>query len=327
MTSIPPVLQYPHHQHGRNPHALVIVKRSIKRVLRQFFLQSWTRYRGHLIETVDRLIAFFPVPDINQVKGQISAKRHWWFERDPHFHLRRQDGVVHLRRPLAMPEPRRAPCTMPCLKLVSYNCQSLGRGSSRLQELCEDLGSQDITVAALQGTRWRSAAPRSEWPVRAFSAGSTYTCFSWGRTQANRMLGVALLVRICLLQRCHVHTRFDPPAGLHGRLGGIRLVSRQAGAELDELFLCTYAPQESEDVHIRHGFFQAILDILHSVPRRTRIWLLGDFNGHIGEDVSSVAVGKLCERTTNHNGYSLLQACETLGLVLANTFVGGGPTC
>ena len=157
-----------HHQNNiqqdRNTHALVTVKRSIKRALRQFFLQGWTRYHGHLINTSDRLAAFFPRPDIEFVRAQINAKRNWWFERDTHFHLRRQDGAVHLTAPTRCPRGTRSvhkSATLPCLKLLSYNCQSLGRQSTRLQELCEDMHSKEIAIAALQGTRWSSAEPRS----------------------------------------------------------------------------------------------------------------------------------------------------------------------
>lgn len=322
-----------HHQNfnqDRNIHALVTVKRSIKRALRQYFLQGWTRYHGHLINTSDRLAAFFPRPDIEFVKAQISAKRHWWFERDVHFHLRRQDGAVHLSAPTRPPagtRPGQRPGMLPCLKLLSYNCQSLGRQSTRLQELDEDLHSKDIAIAALQGTRWPSADPRSEWTVKNHSGTPRFSCFSWGRPSTNRMLGALLLVSTQLLAHAFVHTRFDPPRGLQGRRGGIRLVSRKPGQEMDELFLCAYAPQETDDLSTRQTFFQAMLEIIHSVPKRTRVWLLGDFNGHIGAEFWSPAVGHRTDEVTNNNGSSLVHACEATGLILANTFIGGGPTC
>ena len=96
---------------------------------------------------------------------------------------------------------------------------------------------------------------------------------------------------------------------------------------MDELFLCAYAPQETDDLNTRHTFFQALLEIIHSVPRRTRVWLLGDFNGHIGQEFWSPAVGPHTNEITNNNGSSLVHACEASGLLLANTFIGGGPTC
>ena len=257
---------------GRNIHAPSTVKRSIMRALRLFFLQGWTWYRGNLINTTDRLAAFFPASDIEYVRTKVNTRRSWWFERDPHFHLRRRDGVVHLHKPshpLQSPDISRPALTR--LKLLTYNCQSLGRGSTRLQELTEDMHSIGVTVAALQGTRWKSGDTRSEWPVRGFTGKSHYTCFSWGRSSQNRMLGVQLLVSQELLQHAHVHTRFNPPRGLAGRCGGLRVVSRQQGYNLDELFITAYAPQATDDLPQRNAFFLAILEMMQAVPRRTRI--------------------------------------------------------
>lgn len=274
-----------HHQNfnqDRNIHALVTVKRSIKRALRQYFLQGWTRYHGHLINTSDRLAAFFPRPDIEFVKAQISAKRHWWFERDVHFHLRRQDGAVHLSAPTRPPagtRPGQRPGMLPCLKLLSYNCQSLGRQSTRLQELDEDLHSKDIAIAALQGTRWPSADPRSEWTVKNHSGTPRFSCFSWGRPSTNRMLGALLLVSAQLLAHAFVHTRFDPPRGLQGRRGGIRLVSRKPGQEMDELFLCAYAPQETDDLSTRQTFSRPCLRSFIPCPSALAFGCLGTSTG------------------------------------------------
>ena len=312
---------------GRNIHAPSTVKRSIMRALRLFFLQGWTWYRGNLINTTDRLAAFFPASDIEYVRTKVNTRRSWWFERDPHFHLRRRDGVVHLHkpsRPLQAPDISRPALTR--LKLLTYNCQSLGRGSTRLQELTEDMHSTGVTVAALQGTRWKSGDTRSEWPVRGFTGKSHYTCFSWGRSSQNRMLGVQLLVSQELLQHAHVHTRFNPPRGLAGRCGGLRVVSRQQGYNLDELFITAYAPQATDDLPQRNAFFLAILEMMQAVPRRTRIWLLGDFNGHVGSDLRSAAVGRHTAGNTNNNGFSLVHACDANSLVLSNTFFGGGNT-
>ena len=211
------------------------------------------------------------------------------------------------------------------LRLLTYNCQPLGKGSTR-QELCEDMHELGVTVAALQGARWRSGDPRSEWVVRGRQRGPTYHYFSWGRPAANPILGVQLLVSSNLLQRATVHTRFDPPRGLHGRLGGLRLVCRDNGHEMDELFVAAYAPQERDNDQ-RQVFFQALLEILHAVPKRTRVWLLGDFNGHVGADLRGSAAGPQCQDVTNNNGAALVHACESAGLLLANSFSGWAPTC
>ena len=296
MASAQPVMHQQNLQQNGNIHACVTVKRSIKRALRQYFLQGWTRYHGHLINSSDRLAAFFPRHDIEFVKAQINTKRTWWFERDMHFHLHRQDCAVLLTAPTRRPLRTRAgqkSVALLCLKLLNFNCQSLGQQSTRLQELCEDLHTKDIAIAAFQGTRWPSADPRSEWIVKSYSGSPRFACFSWGRTSSNRMLGVLLLVSTQLLADAFVHTRFDPPRGLQGRLGGVRLVSRQPGREMDELLLRAYAPQETDDLSTRQAVFQAMLEIIHSVPRRARVWLLGDFDGHVGAEFRSSAVKQI----------------------------------
>lgn len=48
-------------------------------------------------------------------------------------------------------------------------------------------------------------------------------------------------------------------------------------------------------------FSQAVLEIIHSVPKRTRVWLLGDFNGHVGRELNSIAVGRLVEQVRTNN--------------------------
>lgn len=316
---------------SRNHHVHTTVKRSVKRALRLFFLQGWIQYRGHLISTVDRLAAFFHAHGIEFVRGQINAKRHWWYERDSHFHLRRQDGVVHLERQHLRNRRRDVEDSMQHLarlKLLTFNCQSLGKGIARLQELTEDLRSLGVHVAGLQGTRWRSQEGRSEFPVRGFSGATHYHCYSWGRPSTNAMLGVQILIHSSLLNHAYIHTRFDPPRGQLGRLGAVRIVGRESGTEMDDLFVCAYAPQETDDVAHRQAFFQALLEIIHAVPRRTRIWMLGDFNGHVGADLCSTAVGPLAESvTTNNNGFSTAHVCESANLALINTFCGGGSTC
>ena len=90
----------------------------------------------------------------------MNACRNWWFDRDQFFHLRRQDGVVHLQQPgQHLPQRRETSVVLNQLSLLTYNCQSLG------EEIAEDMHTLGVTEAALQGTRWKSGDPRSEWIV------------------------------------------------------------------------------------------------------------------------------------------------------------------
>ena len=243
------------------------------------------------------------------------------------FHLRRQDGVVHFATAwAAFAAATRDLCGTESAQLVSVQLSVARAGSVRLQEIAEDMHTLGVTAAALQFTRWKSGDPRSEWIVYNRDGHARFSCFSWGKPVNNKMLGVQLLVSHRLLQSVCIHTRFDPPRSLHGRLGGLRITSRTKGVEMDDLFVTAYAPQESDEEQ-RPLFFQALMEILHSVPKCTRVWLLGDFNGHVGHNSRSTAVGPQATDVTNNNGMSLVHACESAGLLLANTYSGWGPTC
>ena len=67
------------------------------------------------------------------------------------------------------------------------------------------------------------------------------------------MLGAQLLVSNRLLQPVCAHTRFDPPSRNQGRLGGLRRPSHTKGAEMDDMFVTAYAPQEVT-MRISHSF-------------------------------------------------------------------------
>ena len=131
-----------------------------------------------------RLAAFFPEQDIAYVQATFTARRTCWFERDRHFHLRRQDGTVHLQRPSDTPTQVKPSSNtrrqVTLLRLLTYNCQSFGKGSTRLQEFCEDMHELRVTVAALQGTRWRSGDPRSEWGLLGADNGDLLITASHG---------------------------------------------------------------------------------------------------------------------------------------------------
>ena len=147
MVSVQPVMRQRNLHPNKNIHAFVTQQQSIKRALRQYFFARRTRYHGHLINSSDRLAAFFPSLDIEFVKAQINTKRTWWIERDMHFHLRRQAGADHLtvstRRPLGTHSGQKF-VALPCLKFTNYNCQSLSQQSTRLQEFCKDLHTKVI---------------------------------------------------------------------------------------------------------------------------------------------------------------------------------------
>lgn len=97
------------------------------------------------------------------------------------------------------------------------------------------------------------------------------------------------------------------PGGLLGRLGGVHVVSRRRGFDVDDLFVTAYAPQETDDVALRQAFFQALLDMAHAVPARTRAWVMGDFNGHGGLQRSALTATAIHWRKLERPRASYLQ--------------------
>ena len=126
------------------------------RTIRLFLLQGWAWYKGNLISDVGRLAAFFPWQDITTVKDKMNACRNWWFERDQFFHLRRQDGVVHLQQPgQHLPQRRETSVVLNQLSLLAYNCQSLGLAvsdSRKLPKTCTHWESQRLLCNSRGGS-------------------------------------------------------------------------------------------------------------------------------------------------------------------------------
>ena len=66
--------------------------------------------------------------------------------------------------------------------------------------------------------------------------------------------------------------------------------------------------------------------MVHNLPRRTAVWMMGDFNAHVGTDSRFFSVGHHDAETTNANGQLLGHTCDSLNVCLLNTFHAAGKT-
>eukprot|EP00435_Cladocopium_sp_Y103_P014774 s720_g3.t1 len=213
------------------------------------------------------------------------------------------------------------------LKMITYNCKSLGHTNARLVEIAEDLHARGIHVAALQSTCWRRDQVRSEWTVKNRTGHPLFHCFSWGRSARIVQTGVLLLLSCNFFAKEHVTWRIDPDnAHNAGRVGGVRVVNRTSTHLNDHTFLVAYAPQETAADEDKHHFFTQVQQTIQTLPHRTTVWLLGDFNAHVGPDLRSRSVGDAQPEPSNDNGLFLSQACDACHLALANTFHPAGKT-
>ena len=189
--SHPDLPMHDSHVHQGNTRTGSARKRSIWRALRHYLLWGWTRFHGNLIQQDSRLAAFFPKEDIAAVRTLFASKRRWWYQQDPLLPFRRNDHQAHLPHVRGPPE---GTSKGKLLRLVTYNCRSLGSSSARLVEIAEDLFSRGVQAAALQGTCWKHTTHRSEWTVRNREGRPIYFCFSWSKAGNDIHGGVMLLL-------------------------------------------------------------------------------------------------------------------------------------
>ena len=299
-------------------------KRAVLRALRHFYLWGWVRYHGQLIQQESHLAAFFPKESVAAVKAILGTGRKWWYQQDPLLPFRRNDGQVHLpQRSSATP----AACTQGLtLRMLTYNCRTLGYTQARLVEIAEDLHVRGIHVAALQCTCWKQDQVRHEWIVKGRHGQQLFHCISWRRDPSNVQTGVLLLLSCAVFDKAHIIWRLDPGHSAEGRFGGVRVVDRKSRQPHDHTFITAYAPQETAADEEKQVFFTQLQQTLHGLPARTRVWLLGDFNAHIGHDLCSPSVGTFEPEASNDNGFNIAHLCAATGLALANTFHNAGST-
>nr|XP_016447184.1 PREDICTED: craniofacial development protein 2-like [Nicotiana tabacum] len=82
-----------------------------------------------------------------------------------------------------------------------------------------------------------------------------------------------------------------------------------------------YAPQVGLDEEIKRLFWEGFDDIVRSIPPSERLFIGGDFNGHIGSPVGGYTKvhGGFGFGDRNGGGTSLLDFAKAFDLVIANS--------
>ncbi|XP_070007600.1 uncharacterized protein [Nicotiana sylvestris] len=82
-----------------------------------------------------------------------------------------------------------------------------------------------------------------------------------------------------------------------------------------------YAPQAGLDEEIKRRFWEGLDDIVRNIPHSERLFIGGDFNGHIGSSANGYTEvhGGFGFREQNGGGTSLLDFSKTFDLVNANS--------
>ena len=166
-----------------------------------------------------------------------------------------------------------------------------------------------------------------EYRIRASlldAESAQFVVFQWGYGATSRLkvvdgstnmsTGVSLVLRADLHPNSCIRRRFDPPAKVQGRPGGVLVRCRglPGNQELHEKIIVAYSPL-----------------------RRAIVALLVDANGRVGQDYRCteshetandwVSVGPDGSEVSSPNGKRLLLICEQGGLVLASTWKEAAP--
>lgn len=82
----------------------------------------------------------------------------------------------------------------------------------------------------------------------------------------------------------------------------------------------TYAPSEDADKLDKDKYYEQLQEVLSEIKKDNEIYLLGDFNGRVGQEENHPVVGMYGEITTNDNGMRLRDVCENMSLRIMNGF-------
>ena len=129
----------------------------------------------------------------------------------------------------------------------------------------------------------------------------------------DRIHGVGLAIKTNLLKQLP-----DLPVGINERLMKIRLpLSKDRHATI----ISAYAPTLTSTEENIEQFYSDLSAVLHSVPAKDKLLLLGDFNARVGQDFArwEGVLGKHGVGKMNNNGLLLLSKCAEFGLTITNT--------
>ena len=89
-----------------------------------------------------------------------------------------------------------------------------------------------------------------------------------------------------------------------------------------ENYIQCYAPLNTDEEDVKDEFLENLHDTLADIPSTEQIYLMGDFNGKVGNEIRMYTdyLGPHRRGTRNDNGERLLEICASHHLGISNTF-------
>lgn len=85
-------------------------------------------------------------------------------------------------------------------------------------------------------------------------------------------------------------------------------------------FISIYAPDVNKPNEERTAFFEELQQVIDEIPKKSKIFIMGDFNSRIGNTVLPGVMQRFNEDVINNNGEMLITLCAQNELRINNTF-------
>ena len=191
------------------------------------------------------------------------------------------------------------------VNIGTFNARTLYDNESKLELLLKEMKRLDICILGVSETHWSVEMPES------FETDG-YVIVHSGRGDGIHRQGVAFIIHKSITEHLQ---RYD--------LISQRLMMIQIETKTTPLFIFqVYAPDSTYPVEEAEAFYELLQSHINSLPRKSKIIILGDFNAKPGSQSHKTwpnTVGHFCVGNKNDNGDRLLQFCAINEFSLINT--------
>uniref|UniRef100_A0A1S3X3C6 Craniofacial development protein 2-like n=1 Tax=Nicotiana tabacum TaxID=4097 RepID=A0A1S3X3C6_TOBAC len=183
------------------------------------------------------------------------------------------------------------------LRIESWN---IGTLTGKSIELAKILQKRKVNIACVQETRWAGSKERNADGYKLWYSGVVRSKNGVGILVDRDLRGSVVEVR-----------------RVNNRLIFIKLVIGECTLNV----VSAYMPQTGLDEEVKRRFWEGLDEIVRSIPLTERLFIGGDFSGHIGAAAGSYGEvhGDFGLGNSNRGGTSLLDFAKDFELVIANS--------
>ena len=195
--------------------------------------------------------------------------------------------------------------------LGSWNVRTLQDNNSSPERktalICLELKKYNIDIAALSETRLAGISQLTE-------VEGGYEFYWSGKSEAEpRQSGVGFAIKSDLAR-----TLPSLPKGISDRIMTLTL---ELGNDTRAVLISCYAPTLGSSEQEKDNFYNQLRNVISGIRYKDKIFLMGDFNARVGNDVQSWegVLGHHGIGSMNSNGLRLLSFCKDFDLCITNT--------